>query len=234
MTKLGDSGPQVGDLQQHLIEAGISVDHGELATSTFGASTDGAVRAWQAKCGLIVDGIAGPATMAAFSAAPQPGEKFTDPGWRCYPSEVRQEVQPVILAAMQDLMAPTVESPPGSNRGPRVDKYGVAPLPWCAAAASAWIMCAQPNPLRRVLTSAYKWREAARAAGWLLGEGADLLPGDVCMIVREDFHGHVGIVAHVPDPDHVCTVEGNSGNAVRGRVRLRSDWNCFARPIPLR
>jgi hypothetical protein len=57
--RLGDSGPAVRDLQAALIDAGF----GPLELdSEFGPRTDRAVRNFQRDKGLVVDGVAGPAT----------------------------------------------------------------------------------------------------------------------------------------------------------------------------
>jgi hypothetical protein len=68
------------------------------------------------------------------------------------------------------------------------------------------------------------------------------LPGDICGIfheddpataAREDFRGHVGIVACVLDAERVACVEGNVRSAVRGTVHPRGDWQWFVRPLPV-
>ena len=46
--RLGSSGPLVGALHQRLLEAGHSVDRGELETEVYGISTERAVRVLQA------------------------------------------------------------------------------------------------------------------------------------------------------------------------------------------
>lgn len=70
MLRLGDSGPAVVDLQRRL---GITAD-GE-----FGPITEAAVRAFQAAHDLVVDGIAGPATLAALTpATPAPAPEDDD------------------------------------------------------------------------------------------------------------------------------------------------------------
>lgn len=229
----GSSGGEVGELHQRLLERGLSVDALELDAEAFGQSTLAAVRAVQLGAGLYPDGVVGSATQAALRRAPGPGERFTAPGWRCEPSQVRAEARPAILAALEDLARPTLEEPPGSNRGPRVDRYGVPGLPWCAAAASSWVMRADGHVLRRPLMSAFKWREAARAGGFLLGPAALPQPGDVGIVLRQNLHGHVGLIVHVNDDGSLCSIEGNVGSAVRGVVRPMTAWHFFARPIPL-
>jgi hypothetical protein len=230
--RVGDTGHAVGELHQALLERGLSVDASDLERETYGASTLAAVEAFQRGAKITADGIAGPQTLAALQRPPE-RESLIAPEWRCEPSQVREAVRLAIQSAVDDLSRPTLEQPAGSNRGPHVDRYGVPGLPWCAAAVSAWVMRADGHQLRRPLMSAYKWREAAKAAGWLLGPFGKPQPGDVGIVLRSNLRGHVGLVVHVLDDGRLCSIEGNVGHAVRGVVRPRSAWGFFARPIPI-
>lgn len=64
----GDAGERVLALQSLLVEAGeaLGVD------GRFGPATDRAVRSFQGRKGLAVDGLAGPDTIAALQSAPPP------------------------------------------------------------------------------------------------------------------------------------------------------------------
>jgi N-acetylmuramoyl-L-alanine amidase len=57
----GDHGEDVADVQQRLVVAGETIDAGELG-GRYGASTEAAVRAFQQRRGLLVDGIVGSET----------------------------------------------------------------------------------------------------------------------------------------------------------------------------
>ena len=59
--RLGDEGPEVGDIQERLTRLGHAIESGELGTR-FGSSTDVAVREFQARRSLRVDGLVGPDT----------------------------------------------------------------------------------------------------------------------------------------------------------------------------
>ncbi|WP_175772697.1 N-acetylmuramidase domain-containing protein [Paraburkholderia phenazinium] len=61
--RLGDHGDDVGLLQRRLTRAGFSVD----VTHLYDAATESAVKALQVRTGLVVDGIAGPKTLAALA-----------------------------------------------------------------------------------------------------------------------------------------------------------------------
>lgn len=74
--KQGSTGPDVGMLQQDLNKNGASL----IVDASFGPATDSALRAFQAQKGLVVDGEAGPLTMAAFATAIPPPASDHIPG----------------------------------------------------------------------------------------------------------------------------------------------------------
>lgn len=59
--RTGDEGPEVLDIQRRLVVLGEAIDTAEL-TGAFGASTEAAVRSFQARRNLPVDGLVGPDT----------------------------------------------------------------------------------------------------------------------------------------------------------------------------
>jgi hypothetical protein len=63
LLRKGDKGPAVKKLQEKLLKAGEKLPRFG-ADGDFGAETEEAVKAFQARHGLVVDGIAGPKTMA--------------------------------------------------------------------------------------------------------------------------------------------------------------------------
>lgn len=233
-------------LQQKLTEAGIAVAPGGLDT---------AVRAFQQAHGLKPDGVVGPLTQAALMSPPSTSTSCTAPGWRLDWSLVRPDLLPVMQAAVADLGVR--EIPAGSNRGPRVDQILAAanrnalcalriegnhcpscdgqPGPqrlckgcaWCAASVSEWYsQRAGGSPFGRVLST-------RALLAWGQGKGAivtDPRPADAWFIPTSPGHGHVGLVALVAG-DAIHTVEGNSGDAVWGRVRQRGTIGAFIRPV---
>jgi N-acetylmuramoyl-L-alanine amidase len=60
----GDSGDDVRDVQHRLVLLGSVIDGAELGGSSFDASTVAAIRAFQQRRSLLVDGIVGPETWA--------------------------------------------------------------------------------------------------------------------------------------------------------------------------
>jgi len=59
---------------------------------------------------------------------------------------------------------------------------------------------------------------------------SDARPGDVFVTMRTDIHGHVGLIVHVKD-GRAFTIEGNSGNAVRGGCRRLDSFTAVVRPV---
>lgn len=239
---LGSFGPQVGELQQALIEAGESIAPDDLLRSVFGRSTEAALMLYQhTHVGadghtLVADGIAGPATWWALEHASAPSSKgWCAPGWRCEPSRERAAVRGVLAIAVGELGV--CESPPGSNRGQRVDVYSAPALgtPWCAWFAS-WVAehgYEGGSPWGRI-GSAWGLYEWGKARGKVLAAGALPQAGDLGLILRAEKHGHVETICGVSD-DRASTyaIGGNVGDAVRGTVRARANWTAIVRPIPI-
>ena len=222
--------PENGELQQALLEAGYSIDAGELEHGIYGLTTKAAVQAFQQAHQLRQDGLAGPETWRALTSGGA-DSRYTVAGWRCEPSSARPGLVDVLRVAVGEIGVH--EEPDGSNAGPRVELY-TAPqrgIPWCAAFVS-WCYRASepPAPFGRIF-SAVGILDWGRAHGRLVEAGAALQPGDVWIIARADGHGHTGLVAADLGGGQLATIEGNARNAVRGLVRARAALTGFVRPI---
>lgn len=220
-------GEYVDELHQGLIEAGFAIPRTELDAVVYGPGTHKAVQAFQRSRKLTVDGIAGPQTMGALRIL-DAGAHFTDRGFRVDTSNVSAEVGDVVRAAAAEIG--TVEKPPGSNRGPRVDAYTTPHLgaPWCAYFVS-WCYRVAGSPFG-VVGSAwglYDW--CARRKRVVAAK--DARAGDLAIVRRANRRGHVAIVAANLGNAKVVTIGGNESNAVRGRVRRASDFTDFVRPV---
>ena len=147
----------------------------------------------------------------------------------------------IVAIAQQELALGVHEVPMGSNKGERIKMYGLAtqaplryyPAAWCAYFAS-WVT-----------------QQAGAPIGWNgLGDGLVSRlrdwghktgiwqtvpqPGDLIA-----FPEHIGIVETIQPNGLVTTIEGNTGDAVRRRLRLVKSATGFIRvaasnaPIPV-
>jgi hypothetical protein len=236
---IGMSNNDVGDLQQKLIEAGESVDPGELRQQYFGPSTKSAVLDFQTHHvdaqghPLAQDGVVGPATLAALEN-PSGGPHLVS-GWAADLVKCDDRIRPVIAAAVGEIGV--AESPNGSNRGPRVDVYtGLSGndtgIPWCAMFVSwVWGHAVGGSPFG-TLASALKLRDWGAQNGRLIGTGTLAQPGDIGIILRAGGHGHVVLmVSNELAGVSMSCVEGNCANAVRATLRLRSAFSHMLRPL---
>lgn len=220
--------PDVGKLQQDLVEAGERVEVSELASSTLGPSTVEAVRSFQRKHRdavgrpLAVDGLVGPSTLWALAHQGASGLGGAPEGWRRDPAG---EAEPVVAAAIADVGRR--EDPDGSNDGPDLRKFRTGGSPWCALAASTW-WAEAGSPFGR-LAAVWAIHDWALKNGRIVPSDAPVRPGDLFLILRAGGHGHVGLVVGV-EGDRLSCVEGNSGNAVRQRIRYRADVQDVVRP----
>lgn len=230
---LGSQGPDVGRVQQALLEQGARLDLNELEQERYGPSTVDAIKQLQQRYKLRVDGILGPQTASALHYPPTHGVHDTVPGWRCYPSQARQAVRGALAAAVDDLG--TGEDPPGSNSGKGLLKYtGHTPgQPWCAFWLSWALSHADGGCPWGVLGSAFKILDWARRNGRVLSPTEKPLEGDVWLIMRSQFAGHVALIVDAGADGTLSTIEGNSANRVRGLLRYREDATAIIRAIPV-
>jgi hypothetical protein len=237
---LGSTGANVDVLQKQLLEAGESIDLGELRQAYFGPSTKAAVIDFQVHHvdahghPLSQDGVVGPKTAAAL-ANPSGGPHLVD-GWVSDLVHCDPRVRPVVTAAVSEIGV--MESPPGSNRGPRVDVYtglsGDDPgQPWCAAFVSyCWAQAVDGSPFGKKM-SVLKIRDWAAHENRFIGASTLAQPGDLGLILLASGHGHVEmIVAPEVKGELISLVGGNVANGVRSTRRLRSAFSHMVRPLP--
>lgn len=126
------------------------------------------------------------------------------------------------------------EDPPGSNRGPQIEKYLAGwqgrygsfyrrGAKWCglfaeyhlrAACAEIGLPC--PVPEGYWLGSKAEWERLGNEKGWLV---ADPARGDVVVLRNAGQPYHLGIVYGRGTSGELLTVEGNSGDQVKLHVR---------------
>jgi len=210
-------------IQQRLVARGCG-PAGE--PGTFDVETRAAVKLFQARFPdclgrpLKVDGKVGPLTWPALfgCAAPPP------------PAGAASDLAGAALEVAVSQLG-VLERPPGSNRGPEVDRYlrsvGLDPAAgsyaWCAAFvhwcfAEAASRLGVSNPAIRTAGVLDHWRKAARSPAACRVRGADaaqdptlVLPGAVFAISVGRGLGHMGLVEAV-DGGNLVTVEGNTND----------------------
>ena len=184
------------------------------------------------------------------------------PGWldgylRAYlagarsPAAARRSFVNKLLAfAQAEADAHVVESPSGSNDGPRVRVYqdvtGAYREPWCASFC-CWLLRSAGYAAALPALPAYcpSWEEKARSGsdGWRLVDPSRAQPGDFVLFDFPPVDGvaqHIGIVTRAAANGAVQTIEGNTstssndnGGAVLARTRELHDIRaCVRVPAP--
>lgn len=181
------------DLQRRL--AALGFDPGPL-DGVQGRRTAAALKAFQAKAGLVPDGIAGPLTRAALGLAAAPQD--LDPPW---------------LAEARRWMGLGEIAGPGSN--PKILEWGRAAselyrdddTPWCGAFVFAQFAAAladEPLPVNPL------WARGWARFGVALAKPA---PGAVLVFERGPTGGHMGFYVG-EDASRFRVIGGNQSNAV--------------------
>jgi hypothetical protein len=228
--RLKDRGVEVGGLQQALLEAGETINERELSRREFGSSTEAAVLDFQRRSvdaqghALAVDGVAGPKTLAALKGHAPP---HVADGWLYLPPS-EPAARAACDAAVGDLGLR--ERPSGSNGGPDLRKFNTKGRPWCALAVSTWWGAAPGGCPWGVLPAVISIVAWGRGHGRILADDQPAKAGDVVCWLRAGGRGHTGIVVGTTATGDLCTVEGNSQNAVRALVRPRAGVACIIRP----
>lgn len=226
----GDSGVGVGGLQQALLEAGETISRDELEARAFGPSTEAAVKDFQRRsvdrdgAALAVDGVAGAKTFSALNGHAPP---HIAAGWTYVPP-ADPYVRAVCDAAVVDLGRR--EKPDGSNDGPDLKKFNTQGRPWCALAVSTWLAAGPGGCPWGVLPAVISIVTWGRSRGRLLADDQAPQAGDVVCWLRAGGRGHTGLIVGTTPSGDLCTVEGNSQNAVRALVRPRAGVACIVRP----
>lgn len=229
----GDSGTDVGQLHQDLLEAGESIDALELSQQNFGETTRAAVVDFQSHHTdpgghpLAHDGRVGPLTQ--WSLKHPGGGLYKAHGWLYDSAKTNSLTLPVCQAAVGDLGLK--ENPDGSNDGPELKKFQTYGRPWCALAVSHWFSLAivgSPFGVQPAVVGLLSW---AKIHGKIVPADQAVLPGDVMIIIRGSGHGHTGLIVGVNADGMLSTVEGNCSNSVRGCVRDRHSLSAIIRPL---
>ena len=114
------------------------------------------------------------------------------------------------------------ETPPGSNRGPRVEEYLKsvhlgAGFPWCAAFVywcfeQASVSLNRVNPLPRTAGCLDHWNKTNGlkiSSQRAVAHPSLIEPGDIFIIKFHGIRGHTGIVTDISG-DYIRTIEGNT------------------------
>lgn len=205
-------------IQVKLNERGFGVPE---VNGIFDELTESAVRLFQSQTRdsqgnpLVVDGKMGAISWAALFLT---GENRPEPE----PQEDALLLKVMEIAASQ---IGVMEDPPGSNRGPQVEKYlasaGCSPGdPWCAsflywcfseAAKSLGIK----NPMVRTGSCIYLWENTTgrKISGTQCTDNPSLVrPGFIFIMDHGSGKGHTGIVRSVED-GYFNSIEGNTNIA---------------------
>ena len=224
LVKAGDPNPQVVvAIQRRLNDVGCGpIDEDGI----FGPQTTDAVRLFQMRFSdvdgqpLRVDGLVGSITWGALF-----GEKAVPP---------RRSTSDALLDAMLDFAASQIgvmEKPPGSNRGPEVDRYvtavGLDPkgaFPWCAAFVyfcfgQAAKQLGRGNPVIKTGGVLEHWERAGQkgisrlTASKVHLDESLVRPGHIFIIDTgvPGGAGHTGVVDEVM-AGKLVTIEGNTND----------------------
>jgi cell wall-associated NlpC family hydrolase len=225
MLRVGSSGTQVAKLQNELKAAGFNP--GPI-DGEFGPRTAAAVKSYQRRNQLDVDGIVGPRTWKALST-----DQYTAPsGAHGRPQPAPRPVGHVPAPAPSagasgkvDAMLNEARSHLGFHEGagnsnPFSHALGRPSEAWCADFVS---YCAQKAGLHMNTASAQGVADALKARGTWKGRN-NPQPGDAVTFRWDGSHGwadHVGMVEKVFTRNgrlYVQTIEGNSSDQVRRKV----------------
>lgn len=211
--KKGDSGPKVRLIQEWLNLHGIRI----VIDGDYGAATDWAVRGFQMKAEITVDGVAGNNTFTELTKPMRRAMEQITKGITTLGS--------LVLAYAQLHLSQHPREVGGQNRGPWVRLYmdgnDGAEWAWCAGFAS-YIMrqacdsLGVPTPI----ISSYSVDDlvsSAKLAGIFVSENAardrtNVLGGSLFLVRRTPTDWtHVGIVGH-REAETFETIEGNTND----------------------
>jgi peptidoglycan hydrolase-like protein with peptidoglycan-binding domain len=230
LVRSGSKGAAVLSVQKELKAAGINP--GPL-DGDFGAKTAAAVKAYQRKHHLAVDGVVGDKTWKALThdsfkpgkpAARPPANptRPTRPGSTPVTGTTRPGTKVAKLLAEARSHIGFHEGT--GNKNPFSRALGRPPEAWCADFVS---FCAKKAGLHVNTASAQGVADAIKRQGGWKGR-SNPQPGDAVTFRWDGSHGwadHVGLVEKVfkrGGQTYIQTIEGNSGDRVRRKTYLAS------------